>query len=103
MNLVPVVGQLNGMRSNKPFAENVSGKKEQTFNGNGKKLVLTSRVVIPDPSIRGDIARIALYMNQMYRITYSNRQRALFDKWDKDDPLSKDEKARVKKIMMLQK
>lgn len=103
MNLVPAVGQLNGMRSNKPFAEKVSGKKEQTFNGNGKKLVVTSRVVIPDISIRGDIARIAFYMNQTYGVTYSKRQRALFDKWDKEDPLSGEEMIRAEKIKKIQK
>lgn len=38
MNLVPAVGQLNGLRSNKPFAETISGKKEQTYRGQERSL-----------------------------------------------------------------
>lgn len=102
MNLVPAVGPLNGMRSNKPFAEKLSGKKEQTFNGNGKKLIVTSRVVIPDKSIRGDIARIAFYMSRTYGVTYSKRQNFLFEKWNLDDPVSDYEKNLISKIKYIQ-
>lgn len=102
MNLVPAVGQLNGLRSNKPFAEKVSGKKEQTFNGAGKVFVVTSRVAIPDVSIRGDIARIAFYMEDTYGVTYSKRQLALFMKWDKEDPLSPEERKRNQLINKIQ-
>lgn len=42
LNLVPAVNQLNGLPSNKPFAEKVSGKKEQTFRGEGRVLVVSS-------------------------------------------------------------
>jgi len=103
MNLVPAVGQLNGLRSNKPFAEKVSGKKEQTFRGNGKVLVLSSRVAIPDRSIRGDIARIAFYMGATYGVTYSKRQLSLFEKWDKEDPVSSEEQERRRKVIDVQK
>lgn len=102
VNLVPAVGQLNGMRSNKPFAEKVSGKKEQTFNGDGKKLVLTSRVAIPDSSIRGDIARIAFYMSDRYGVNYSKRQKSLFVRWNLEDPVDSRETSRLLQINKIQ-
>lgn len=49
MNLVPAVGQINGERSKKPFDEIVSGKKMATYSGDGKRIVISSRLVIPDP------------------------------------------------------
>ena len=102
MNLVPAVGQLNGLRSNKPFAEKVSGKKEQTFRGNGKVLVVTSRVVIPDKSIRGDVARVGFYMSDTYGVSYSKRQLSLFKKWDKEDPVSSEEHERNQRVFKVQ-
>lgn len=102
MNLVPAVGQINGLRSNKPFAEKVSGKKEQTFRGNGKVFVVTSRVAIPDRSIRGDIARVAFYMGETYGVTYSKRQLSLFEKWDKEDPVSPEEQGRIQRVTKVQ-
>jgi deoxyribonuclease-1 len=102
MNLVPAVGQLNALRSNKPFAEKVSGKKEQTFRGNGKVFLITSRVAIPDKSIRGDIARVAFYMGETYGVTYSRRQLELFKKWDKEDLVSQNEINRKQRIFKIQ-
>lgn len=102
VNLRPAVGQINGMRSNKPFAEKPSGKKLTTYSGNGKVIQITSRVVTPDPKIRGDIARIAFYMKDKYGITFSKRQHALFEKWKKEDPISKEEILLNKKIHSIQ-
>jgi deoxyribonuclease-1 len=102
MNLVPVVGQLNGERSNKPFAEKLSGTKERTYRGNGRVFKITNRVVIPDKSIRGDIARIGLYMSKTYGVTYSKRQLMLFKKWDKEDPVSSIEINRIQRILTIQ-
>lgn len=74
VNLVPAVGQINAERSNKPFAETLSGTKEHTYRGNGKIFKVTSRVAIPDKSIRGDVARVGFYMGKTYGVTYSKRQ-----------------------------
>jgi len=91
MNLRPVIGQINGERSNKPFSETLSGKKQKTYVGDGKTVMISSRVIVPDSNIRGDIARIAFYMQRQYGVTYSKRQLSLFKKWDKDDPISQKE------------
>ena len=102
MNLVPAVGQLNGERSNKPYAEAVSGTKEHTYRGNGKVFRITSRVAIPDKSIRGDIARVGFYMGKTYGVTYSKRQLELFKKWDMEDPVSSEEFHRQQIIFKMQ-
>jgi endonuclease I len=58
--------------------------------------------VIPDIKIRGDIARIALYMQRIYGATYSKRQTELFSKWNLDDPVSNEEVDLAQKINQLQ-
>lgn len=102
-NLRVSVGQINANRSNHPFAETPSGEGKETFNGNGLSITLTSRVAIPDASIRGDIARIAAYMKETYGVSYSARQDKLFEKWNKQDPVDAEEFRLLKKISQIQR
>ncbi len=73
-----------------------------TYRGNGKIFKVSSRVAIPDISIRGDIARVAFYMSETYGVTYSKRQSELFNEWDKQDAVSKDEVLLNEKIIKVQ-
>lgn len=101
VNLRPTVGQINANRSNKPFSKSLSGSNPVTYRGNGKTFKVSSRVVIPDISIRGDIARVAFYMRDIYGVTYSYRQVAIFNEWDKQDAVSEEEillNARIMKV-----
>lgn len=91
VNLRPIVGQINANRSNKPFSGTPSGENLVTYRGNGKEIKITSRVAIPDVSIRGDIARIAFYMRDTYGVIYSARQTKLFEEWHMADPVDKEE------------
>ena len=102
VNLRPAVGQINAERSNKPFAEVLSGSKPSTFRGNGKEFKVSSRVAVPDASIRGDIARVAFYMRDTYGVTYSKRQAAIFKEWDKQDAVSEAEILLNKQIKKVQ-
>lgn len=97
VNLRPIVGQINANRSNKPFAEVLSGDKQVTYRG-GKEIKISSRTAVLDPSIRGDVARIAFYMRDAYKVEYSARQAELFDKWNRDDPVDAEEIALNEKI-----
>lgn len=101
VNLYQSVGAINAKRSAKPFSEKLSGQKRETFRGN-LNASISSRVFVPDPSIRGDIARIAFYMARHYGVTYYSRQNSLFEKWNKADPLSKSEAWRCEKIRAIQ-
>ncbi|WP_178861942.1 endonuclease [Thiomicrorhabdus cannonii] len=102
VNLRVAVGAINGQRSNKPFAESLSGDNKKTYRGNGKTMVITSRIVIPDTSIRGDIARIAFYMRDTYGVNYAKRQLELFKQWDQEDPVSDEERSLNKRIIKIQ-
>jgi deoxyribonuclease-1 len=102
VNLRPAVGQINAYRSNKPFAEQLSGSKPSTYRGNGKQFKVSSRVAVPDISIRGDIARVAFYMRDTYGVTYSKRQEAIFNEWNKQDAVSAEEILLNKQIKKVQ-
>lgn len=102
VNLRPAVGAINLIRLNKPFSENLSGKNKRTFNGDGKSVTITSRIIIPPKSIRGDIARIAFYMYKSYGVKITDRQKSLFLKWNKEDPVSEEERQLNKRIVKAQ-
>ena len=102
VNLRPAVGAINGYRSNKPFGETISGKKQTTYRTPFSTTIITSRLIIPDPKIRGDIARIAFHMKRVHGVTYSKRQQSLFEKWDKEDPISQEEIRLNAKIIQAQ-
>lgn len=101
INLRPAVGQINAERSNKPFSDKASGKNKKTFSGN-LMAISSSRTFVPHPKIRGDIARIAFYMNYAYDVTYSERQIKLFLEWNQSDPISREERALNNKIKKIQ-
>ncbi len=63
---------------------------------------VSSRVAIPDISIRGDIARVAFYMRDTYGVTYSKRQASLFNEWDRQDSVNEEEVLLNKRIMKVQ-
>tara|TARA_B100000315_G_scaffold142757_1_gene131788 strand:+ start:819 stop:1532 length:714 start_codon:yes stop_codon:yes gene_type:complete len=96
INLVPSVGEVNGDRSNYPYAI-ISGEErkygECDFEIKGKKAE-------PRKEARGDIARIYFYMDKKYPgymiINESNGK--MLSSWDKDDPVSLWEIERNKRI-----
>ncbi len=101
VNLRPAVGQINANRSNKPFSDSLTGSKPITYRGNGKTFKVSSRVAVPDITIRGDIARVAFYMRDTYGVSYSKRQSEVFNEWDKQDAVSEEEvllNQRIKKV-----
>lgn len=106
-NLQPAIGEINRDRSNYSFAI-VEGEpreygkcdfeiSKKTINGK------ISYKVEPREEIRGDIARTYFYMEDTYKINViSNKNRKLFEAWDKEDPLSKLECDRARKIENIQ-
>lgn len=102
VNLRPAVGQINADRSNKPFLSSTSGESLATFRNGDKKISIASRGIVPDPSTVGDIARIAFYMADKYGVTYSKRQLDVFNKWNRQDPVSGEERVLNKRIQQAQ-
>ncbi len=61
-NLIPAIGEINGLRSNYSFAM-ISGEKREFGTCD---MEIENRKAEPRPEVRGNIARIYLYMNWAY-------------------------------------
>lgn len=86
-NLTYAVGQINGLRSDLPFAmvtDNISNQ----FGRCDIKIDTKNRKVQPKADIRGDIARVAFYMADRYNLTLSRQDQQLYLAWHKQDPVS---------------
>jgi deoxyribonuclease-1 len=100
-NLVPAIGELNGLRSNYTYAM-IPGEPREfgvcDFEVQDQKAE-------PRPQIRGDIARTYLYMHSVYpgRGIISNKNEKLYQAWDKEDPIDQWECTRAKRIEAIQK
>jgi len=95
-NLVPSAGELNGDRSNLPYGI-VSGEKRE-YGRCDFEIGGSPRVAEPREVIRGDIARVWLYMSETYRIPISPAQRQMFLDWSRDDPVDAWERLRDERI-----
>ena len=99
-NLVPAVGELNGNRSNTPFGM-VAGEPRAygrcDFEIGGKP-----RVTEPRPSVRGDAARVWLYMSETYGIRLTEEKRSMFQDWSRVDPPDQWERLRDRRIAAAQ-
>ncbi|MDO9528639.1 MAG: endonuclease [Syntrophales bacterium] len=84
-NLVPAVGEINGLRSNYPYGI-IPGEKREFGNCD---MEIEDRKAEPPPEKRGDIARTYFYMDWAYPGygIISKKNRKLFDAWDKEDPV----------------
>jgi deoxyribonuclease-1 len=95
-NLTPAVGELNGDRSNLPYGI-VDGEPREygacDFEISGKP-----RVTEPRDEVRGDAARIWLYMTDTYKIKLTTVQRKMFEQWSAADPVDAFERLRDTRI-----
>lgn len=95
-NLAPAVGELNGDRSNLPYGV-VAGEQRQygrcDFEIGGKP-----RVTEPRPAVRGEAARIWLYMSDAYGIRLKPAEREMYDRWSEEQPVTRWEILRDKRI-----
>lgn len=99
-NLVAEDGLINLLRSDKPMEELTAS--ERNF---GKcNIKVNKRGFTPRPEAKGFVARTYLYMNKAYPSTHvvSNKNRKLYEAWNKMYPVNKAECERAKKIESLQ-
>lgn len=85
-NLKPSVGAINGARSNFIFTDGIHVLAPMF----GKcDLIIIDGKIQPPPSIKGDIARIYLYMDFAYpgREIINKNNRELMEYWNKNDPV----------------
>ena len=95
-NLVPAIGEINNDKSNFRFGEKLPKKGQ--YGNCELKIDFENRIVYPRAEIRGDIARIYLYMSKTYNIKLSKEDKKMFEKWDEEDPISKWEKIKNERI-----
>lgn len=96
INLVPAIGEINNDRSNFRFGEKLPKKGQYgkcEFEVDSK-----NKIAYPKKEIRGDIARIYLYMSKTYNIKLSKKDKEMFEKWDLEDPISEWERVRNQRI-----
>jgi len=102
-NLVPAVGELNGDRSNLPYGE-VQGEP-RAYGKCDFEVDFVLDVVEPVASLRGNIARVYLYMHKAYPggLPLTGQQLATFRAWSKADPVDAWEHTRWTRVEAVQK
>lgn len=102
-NLWPEVGELNGLRNNFTMAE-LGAEKSMKGDFGECKAKIEDRKFEPMPNAKGRIARVYMYMDQSYpgRGIISDKNRKLFETWDKLHPADEWECKRAKKIEAIQ-
>lgn len=99
-NLVPAIWSINALRSNYSFSI-ISWEEREFWLCDFE---VDDRKAEPKEDIRWDIARIYMYMNINYpgRWVISNKNKKLFEAWNKEDPVSNNECERYKLIKSIQ-
>lgn len=95
-NLQPAIGEVNGDRLDYEWAELTGEEREY-----GKcDIEIRDQKVEPARHLRGDIARTYLYMAWAYpsHVTLSEEELEMFARWDRDDPVSRDELRRAEAL-----
>ena len=100
-NIVPAVGVINAARGSLSYGE-IRGESRR-FGDCDIEINAESRLVEPPPHIRGDVARIWLFMRDVYRIPdpYSGYE-AMLREWHKSDPVDEWERERNRRIAAIQ-
>ena len=92
-NLVPAVWEVNGLRSNFEPTEKFSRTSTPKFWNCDIEIYSRQKFFAPSEEIRGDIARTYIYMASAYpeNIILTDSEKAQFERWDKEDPITKEE------------
>ena len=98
-NIRPVIGKLNRLRGNKQ-----AYPIENELHRSGCGFKLNKKYFEPPDNVKGDIARIHLYMDYKYASLdlISKRQKKIYHHWHKIDPPSQIERKINKRIKVLQ-
>lgn len=97
-NLVPSVGQANRIRSDSRYGI-IQGEER---NLGTCDFEWTKDLVEPSDVIRGDLARVWLYMNHKHNVAISEDELLMFLKWSRIDPPSEWEFIRNVRIKEIQ-
>jgi len=103
-NLAPAIGQVNQYRSNGRYGKVSNGEKWPGCDAKdtGGVKAGASNAFEPPDCMKGNVARVWLYMADMHGVTISAGERTMFEAWDDADPVSPWEKERDKRIAKVQ-
>jgi len=99
-NLRPVIGEVNGDRSNLDYG--IADPFTKPYGQCEFKVDFQSNVAEPPDSIKGDMARITLYMIEKYSLQYDSSFLNLMYQWHQNDPVDDREKIINRKIKEMQ-
>jgi deoxyribonuclease-1 len=104
VNLTPAIGEVNADRSNLTY-QIISGEK-RSYGQCDFEYDAVNKLVEPSEVIRGDIARIQLYLFDKYGevlgFEFSESKRDMLEEWTENDPVSEWEIERNKRICIEQ-
>ena len=100
-NLVPAIGEINGLRSN--FRFRMIAGENRKFGPCDMEIQKETRTAEPPERVRGDIARTYQYMAWAYgQGIIGKTNKKLFEAWSKQDPVDKWECERARIIQGIQ-
>lgn len=90
-NLVPAIGEVNGLRSNYDMSNKMNATAYNFCSD--VQLYPDYNLFSPKAEKKGDIARIYKYMKNTYphHISFTKKYEDMLNTWDKEDPISKEE------------
>lgn len=95
-NLRPAIGEVNGDRRNFEFG--IIPGEERKYGACDVEIDFELNLIEPRPEIRGDIARVYIYMNIQYGMHLSEEEKQMFLEWAYDDPIDDDEHQWIKRV-----
>jgi deoxyribonuclease I len=103
-NLAPSIGQVNQYRSNGRYG--IAERGEQWLGCEAKDLGSVSHgpqnLFEPPDCMKGNVARVWLYMSDVHGVVIFEKERAMFNEWDQADPVNAWEKIRDMRIKNVQ-
>ncbi len=94
-NLAPSVGQVNALRLNDRYVEDLP---DNTSDFGNCPIEDKKGAFEPPDCLKGDVARIWLYMSFRHGVVIPPDERAMFERWSGADPVSPWESQREKRI-----
>ena len=83
-NIAPSIGQVNALRSNDRYAE----LPDDTSDFGACPIEDKKGAFEPPDCLKGDVARVWLYMSFRHGVVISPEERDMFEQWSDDDPVS---------------
>lgn len=100
VNLMPSIGELNAARNH--FIYGVIPEEQYIYGRCDFEVDNSTKVAEPKKNIRGDIARIYMYMRHVYSLEFPPSLEAKIQEWHEQDPVSASERERNERILKVQ-